>query len=218
MKRKALLCAVLALTLLFSVQPAAALTSNQRETVIEATTRMPVISLFVPGTVDITINPYQMPVQIGDEESDEQIICSPAYIVSYSDIPIKVDITVTGSVYPDSDITLVPSPTNGAGSDKRVFAYFEMLQCSTEYWDEVPWAAAYDSSKHIVVGDGTAATKRGAVTLPPLDLEGELQENAYAWFRLAGDAVRAPTNGWNENDGICATVVFTFTPQSYVSD
>lgn len=216
MKRKELLCAAVALLLLVFTQPASALTSNQRETVIQATTRVPVISVTVPANVDIMINPYRMPVQIGDEESDAQILCNPAYILSTSDIPLKVDVTVTGSVYTNSDLTLVSTPTNGAGNSKNAFVYFEMQQTSIDDWEYVRWDPAFDAAKHIIV-TATAQIKREMVTLPPLDLEGELQENAYAWFRLAGDAARAPAIEWNTGDGISVSVAFTFTPQSYVS-
>lgn len=217
MKRKALLCALAALTLLFSAQPAAAaLTSNQRSTEIKAETRLPIINVIVPASVNIMINPYRMPVQIGGEESDETIVCSPAYILSTSDIPLKVDITVTGSVYPESDMVLVTSPTHGAGTGKNAFVYFEMQQNNTEYWDEVVWASSYDSTKHIVITKGGSTTKKGIVTLPPLTLDGELAANAYTWFRLSGDAVRMPASEWNTQDGINVTIAFTFTPQSYV--
>lgn len=111
MKRKALLCATLALILLLSA-PSAVLASGQPETVIEGTTRLPVISVTVPASVDIMINPFQMPVAIGNGESAEQIICSPAYILSTSEVPVRVDVTVTGSVYAKSDMSLVSSPTD----------------------------------------------------------------------------------------------------------
>lgn len=217
MKRKELLCAVLALTLLFSVQPAAALTGNQRETVIEGIARLPVIEVVVPAYVDIMINPLEMPVWIGGEETDAQIICDPAYIVSFSEVPLKVDVTVTGAVFPDSDMTLTNQPTQGAGNQKSVFAYFEMQRSSSEYPEDVTWDARYSATKHLVVKNGGSTSKKEIVTLPPLTLEGELPENAFAWFRLTGDAVKAPTNAWNENDGISVSVAFTFTPLPYGS-
>lgn len=215
MKRKALLCAILALTLLFSAQPASALTSNQRATEIEATTLLPVINVVVPASVDIMINPLKMPVSIGGEDSDDQILCSPAYIVSYSNIPLKVDVKVTGSVYSGSDLTLTTSPTNGSGTSKRAFLYFEMQQTSIDDWEYVRWDPTFDASKHINVTTAPH-TKNDMVTLPTLTRDGDLPENAYAWFRLAGDAARAPTNEWSTNDGINVTVAFTFTPVSYV--
>lgn len=218
MKRKALLCAMLALALFLSTQPAAALTSNQRETVIEGIARLPAIEVVVPSSADIMINPLEMPVWIGGLETDEQIICYPDYLLSYSEVPIKVDVEVTGSVYPDSDLTLANSSTGGTGTAKRAFVYFEMQQSSSEYWEDVQWDAGYNSSKHIPVRADRPSSKPGIVTLPPLTQEGELPENAYAWFRLAGDAAKKPTNAWNENDGISVTVVYTFTPLSYNSN
>lgn len=216
MKRKALLCAILALILLFPAQPASALTSNQRETVISADTRLPIISVSVPSNADIMINPYRMPVQIGNEESEQPIVCSPAYIYSSSDVPLKVDVTVTGSVYPGSDMTLVSSPAGVQGTAKNVFLYFEMMQCSTGYWEEIHWDYSYDSSEDIVVMDGVPVTKREMVTLPPMRAEGDIQNDDFTWFRLAGDAARASTIEWNTNDGVSVTVTFTFTPVSYV--
>lgn len=221
MKRKALLCALLALILLVPAQPAAALTSNQRETVIEAMARLPIIEVIVPSSADIMINPFEMPVWVGAFETDQQIICYPDYIISYSEVPVRVDVEVTGSVFPDSDLSLANSPTNGGGTAKRAFAYFEMQQSDASYWEGVRWDPSYNSSKHIVVAE-TARTKKGMVTLPalPLDyyMDGLLAENAYAWFRVAGDVAKSPTNPWTESDGISVRVVYTFTPLHYSSN
>lgn len=223
MKRRALLYVLLALTLLTVLpKPAAALLSNERSTVIEGVARLPVINVVVPANVNILINPYEMPVSIGDGVYTDQIICNPAYIVSYSDIPLKVDVTVTGSVYPDSDMTLVSSPTYGAGTSKKAFAYFEMQTADWDFPQAVQWDPAYNPAKHIVVANGVTKTKQNIVTLPALplnyDIYGMLAEDAYAWFRLTGDAARNPTSEWNTMDGMKVTVAFTFTPISYMTN
>lgn len=217
MKRKALLCAMLALALLCSTQPAAALISNQRAIVISGEARLPAIEVVVPSSAAVMINPYMMPVQVGTLETDEQIICYPEYLLSLSEVPIKVDVKVRGSAYSNSDLTLAAAPTGGTGSAKRVFAYFEIQQSDAIYCDEVQWDAGYNASKHIRVSE-TEQSKEGMVTLPPLTLEHELPEKAYAWFRVAGDATRNPTQEWNENDGISVTVVYKFTPLPYSSN
>ncbi len=220
MKRKALLCVLLALILLCSTRPAAALLSNERGIVIEGTSRLPVIDVVVPASVNILINPFEMPVSIGDGVYTDQIICSPAYIFSRSDIPLKVDVSITASVYPDSDMTLATAPTYGSGTSKRAFVYFEMQTSDWEYPELVQWDPAYNSAKHIAVADGVTKTKQNILTLRPIT-EGEYglpPKNAYAWFRLAGDAARDPTSEWNNKDGIRVTVAFTFTPQSYVTN
>lgn len=220
MKRKALLCVLLALTLVAAIpQPAAALLSNERSTVIEGITRLPVISVVVPASVDIMINPYEMPVSIGDGVYTEQIICNPAYIASYSDIPLRVDVTLTGNVYEGSDMRLVSSPTNGTGTQKNAFVYFEMVRSSELFWGSVPWESGFaNKPNQILVTQGGSSAKQGVTVLPVLGEWGMIPENGYAWFRLAGDAARNPESPWTVQDGINVAVTFTFTPISYITD
>lgn len=219
MKRNALLCAMLALILFCSTQPAAALLSNERGTEIKGIARIPVIDVVVPASVNILINPLEMPVSIGDGVYTDQILCSPAYILSKSDIPLQVDVTLRGQVYPESNMTLSASPTNGAGDRKRAFVYFEMQRSNWEYHELVQWDPAYDPMKHIVISEGVLKAKQNVVTLPPYTdgMYGLPPENAYVWFRLTGDTVTDPAIEWNEKDGISVTVTFTFTPVSYVT-
>lgn len=216
MKRKVLLCAVLALTLLCSTQPAAALLSNERGTVIEATSRMPVISVIVPTSAEVYINPFQLPIVIDSESRREQIVCTPAVIASVSDIPLKVGVTVTGAIKEGSDMTLAAAPTGGTGTSKSAFVYFEIVQSDWDYVRNGLWAAAYDPAKHIRIVSGVSQTMTDMLTLEPLNKYGEIAKGGYAQFRLTGDAVRKPTNEWNEKDGMDVTVAFTFTPVSYV--
>lgn len=199
-----------------TVSPAAALLGNERGTVIEAVARMPVISVSVPSSAGVVINPFQFPVEIEGENKREQIICTPAVISSSSDIPLKVSVTVTGTVTPESDMTLATAPTGGTGTVKSAFVYFEIVQSS---WGEVRkslWATAYDPAKHLRIISGAPQTGTDMLTLSPLNKFGEIAKGGYAQFRLAGDAVRNPANEWNEKDGIDVMVAFTFTPVSYV--
>lgn len=218
MKRKVLSSALAVLILLCcSTRPAAALLSNQRATVIEAMARLPVISVSVPTSADVLINPFQLPVEIDGESNWEQIICSDAVMSSSSDIPLSVSVRVTGSVKAGSDLILADSPTNKTGTEKKAFVYFEIVKSD---WDEVRrslWAEAYDPAKHVRVVSGTPQTGTDMLTLEPLNKYGEIARGGYAQFRLAGDAVQKPTSAWNENDGIDVMISFTFKPISYVN-
>lgn len=216
MKRKALFCALVVLVLICSTQPAAALLSNERGTVIESSTNMPVINVTVPSSAEVYINPFQLPLEIDNESRREQIVCTPAVIASASNIPLKVSVTVTGTVKQGSDMTLATSPTGGIGTVKSAFVYFEIVQSDWDYVRNGLWAAAYDPAKHIRIVSGVSQTMTDMLTLEPLNKYGEIAKGGYAQFRLAGDAVRKPTNEWNEKDGMDVTVAFTFTPVSYV--
>lgn len=219
MKRKALLCAALVLTLFCFSQSAAALLSNERSTEIEGKTRLPVINVTVPSSVNVMINPYEMPVSVNNGLYTDQIICSPAYLVSRSDVPLRVDVKVTGRVYDGSDLHLVSTPTNGTGTDKNAFIYFEMVKSSELYWGDVAWESGYaNKPNQLLVTEGTSTSKQGVTILPVLGEWGLVPDNGYAWFRLAGDAVRNPTSEWNSGDGISVAVAFTFTPLPYSSN
>lgn len=215
MKRKKLFCALAAFLLLFSQPSAEALLSNERSTVIEGLARLPVINVIVPVSANVIINPFELPVWIGGEESEAQIISSSSYLVNASEVPMNVGITVTGRVKEGSDMTLASSPTGGNGSQKQAFIYFEIQKSSTNEPEGVTWDTSYDPSKHILVIEGTPNGKSDLLRLPAITREREVAAGGCAPFRLTGDAVRNPTNEWTGKDGIYVTVAFTFTPLHY---
>lgn len=218
MKRKRLFCVVLALVLLFSAKPAAAANrENQRSITITASCRRPIVRVAVTNYASVYINPLNLPVYIDGEAETDQIISTPACAVNYGDVPLAVDISVTGVVKDGSDMTLSPAPTNGAGTTKSAFVYFEIKQDNVEDPEYVKWDDAFDPSKHIVISNGGTTTKQNIFTLNPMTLDGDVAEGGCAPFRLAGDAVKEPTNAWNSKDGINVAVSFTFTPVAYES-
>ncbi|MDE6936139.1 MAG: hypothetical protein K2P26_11060 [Oscillospiraceae bacterium] len=214
MKRKRLLCAVLALVLLFSAQPAAAaLAPNARSIEITADCRIPIIQVTVPSSGEVYINPLELPVDIGTgRRYSGQIFSTPACIANESEVPMQVDLTLTASVREGSTMTLASAPTGGEGTAKSAFVYFEMQQSDTDNPKRVYWDPKYDPAKHIVIQDGMSIKKPKIMTLPPMTREGWVADGGYAPFRLTGDAVRDPTDEWTEKDGIDVTVAFTFTP------
>ncbi len=219
MKRKRLLCVVLALALLFSAQSAAAAAeaANERSMIITATTRLPVVEVTVPSVGNVYLNPFQLPVDVNGEYTNEQVISYPLYVSSESDAPLQVDVQVTGAVKPKSDMTLASSSTKGSSSkDKMAFVYFEMHSSRSYDPYDVEWDAAYDASKHIPVLTG-GASKTNVVTLSPLGMYGEPVAGSYAAFRLTGDAIVSPASAWTSQDGIDVTIAFTFTPIPFES-
>ena len=220
MMRKRLLCVVLTLAMLFSAQSAAAAaqTGDNWSMIITADTRLPIIDVTVPGSAWVYINPYRLPVAIEDTESYDQIVCDPSYILSESDVPLSVDVRVTTTVYPDSDMLLVSSSTKGlSGGSKRAFIYFEMQSADPNDPDAVEWDKAYDANKHILLTtSATGQTKKDLLTLQPLTMYGEVPDGGSAAFRLTGDAVVSPQNPWTAQDGLSVSIVFTFTPIPYV--
>ena len=216
MKRKRLLCVVLTLALLFSAQSAAAAAeaANERSMIITATPRLPVIKVTVPTNGQVYLNPLQLPVDIYGEATTDKIISYPLTIANESDCAIQVDVRVSGAVKAGSNMTLASSPTNGTGTSKSAFVYFE-IQSSDPYDPySVEWAPSYDAAKHIPVTTG-GSSKSNVVTLEAVSMYGEVKGGAA--FRLTGDAVRTPADPWTAKDGIDVTVAYTFTPIPFES-
>ena len=218
MMRKQLLCAILALVLLISAQPAAMATSNQRGTEFTTTTKLPTINVTVPGKGSVVINPLGLPVSIGGTDSTDQIVCTPRQLINKSDVRLSVDISVTGAVKEGSDMELASSPTGGAGTVKKAFVYFEIHQADTDDLDHFEgWDEEYDPLEHIVVENGIEHEVEEIMILPAKTLDGGIAPGGYAPFRLAGDAVKNPDNAWKKTDGINVVIAYTFTPLSYDS-
>lgn len=213
--RKRLLCVVLTLAMLFSVQSAAAATGTTQSTVITATLtdKTPTIKVTVPATAEVFVNPHQLPVSINSKSTREQIISTPCLITNESDVPIQVDVTVTGTINEGSNMSLVTRTTkNSTSTSKRAFIYLEFQPADTNDLKKVKWDAAYDKSKHIVVTTA-ARSKANVLTLAETTLDGEIAEKGgYAAFRLAGDVIASPKKAWTEDDGLTVEVAFTFTP------
>lgn len=218
MKQRRLICAVLALVLLLSAQSALAaeVPPNGRELTIAGDCRIPIISVTVPTSSTVYINPLELPVNIGTSKRQRgQILSTPACIANNSQVAMQVDLTITASVKEGSDMTLASAPTGGEGTEKSAFIYFEIQQSDTYKSKYVNWDPAYDPAKHIVIQDGMSVTEENILKLPPITEKGKVADGGYAPFRLTGDAVREPTDAWTAADGINVTVAFTFTPLHY---
>lgn len=219
MKKLRLFCAVLALVLLFTAQPATAVaeTGNIRTTTISATYTEPTILVTVPTTGTIYLNPLKLRVDVDGASRNEQILSRTCFIANKGNIPLQVDVSVTGALAEGSDMTLASSSTKGSTSkSKRAFIYFEMQRVDEDEESIVQWDKAYDASKHIVVSDGETKSKQNILKLGAKPINGTEVKGGYGAFRLTGDAIVAPENEWHSKDGLMVEVAFTFTPLSYV--
>lgn len=208
MKSKQFVLLFVALLLFGMTIPASAvsLTGNSN-TRFTATYTAPEITVTVPATAEVFINPYRMPVIIGSEETDAQIMSTPACIKNMSEVPISVSVSVTGAIKEGSNMRLVMSTTQGTKlTSKSAFIYFEIQAADSDDPDAVYWDEEYDAAKHLVVRT-YARTMKNIVAL---GADGE--EGCFGAFRLTGDCVARPKTAWTEDDGIDVTISFTFTP------
>lgn len=198
MKKTFMLGAVLAL---FLTVPAFA---SEYCTRIDARCNLPEISVVVPAPGGVFINPYKLPVSIEADDSTAQIISTPAAIENKSEVPLNLTVTISGTVKEGSSLYLTSTPTEGVGTGKRVFVYFEIQ--ASDSADEANWDSEYDAMKHVVVRT-TAKTMKNIVALDAAD-----GTNRFGVFRLTGDCSTHPREDWTEADGVDVEIAFTFTP------
>lgn len=203
MKKQLLLCLILAL-----LSGTAFASGDQRSTAVDARCDLPEISVVVPATAEVFINPYRIPITIESTEVSAQIVSTPACIENKSEVPISVTATLTCALKEGSDMRLYSSTTQDPEmpiTTKGAFIYFEM-QAAPDI-DLVVWDPEYDMEKHQIVRLGTSRPRKDMVVIAQAD-----QPDHFGAFRLTGDCVAVPRFPWTEADGIEVEIAFTFTP------
>lgn len=204
MKKRILLLVVLALVL--STQAFAS--REQYSTKIDAVCNLPEISVIVPATAEIFINPYQLTLSIEGTNTNAQIVSSPACIENKSEVPLSVTVTLNCDVDPKSDMRLVTSSTRGENINRKyAFIYFEIQANNSSNANRATWDSEFDEERHIIVRDGETRPRTNMVTIDQAD-----RSNHFGAFRLTGDCVSEPRDPWTESDKIDVAITFTFTP------
>lgn len=206
MKKRLKLCLILALLLSLS-SPAYALAAQGSSTEITAEPYLPDIKIevVVPAAGNVYINPYQLPIKVDGKIENKQVISDTFGIENQSEVPLKVDVAVTGKIKPRSTMGLLTrSASSVTTTMKKAFIYFEIHAVSD--LSSVTWDSRYSSTKHIVVRESTQF-KKGMIILDMCD-----KEKRFGAFRLAGDCVKNPSEPWSNEDGVEVEAVFTFTP------
>lgn len=179
------------------------------KTEVAGTTEAPTISITVPQSGAVVVNPYKMTVKVDEQtNSTDQIISAPQYITNGSDVPISVSATVTGTVSDNSGIVFATSTLKGNETTKSIFMYLEIAKTSAVATPP-SWAAAYDAKANnlaVVVGS-KGTTKKDMVVM---DATGG--ENAFAAFRLAGAVATNPAKAWTSTDAVTVSIAYTFAP------
>lgn len=196
---------VLALMALLAA-PAFAAGADGYRTEITALCELPEISVVVPATAQIFINPYQVPVSIASTESTAQIVSTPASIENKSKVPLQVSVTAVGTVWDGSSLFLTGASTGGTGVIKRAFLYFEMRASAAAVLPQSDWDAAYDAQKHLIVRDFEMPERKMAI------LSATGGTKPFGAFRITGDCSTAPREAWSEEDGVDVKIAFTFSP------
>ena len=213
MKLKRILSIALTLTMVLALSVPAMAAEQTKTTNITGTTQTATISVVVPATGKVIVNPYQMEVDISEDQDgselvQDQIISATQQIANTGEVPLNVSIAVTGTVA--GQAKLATSTWTTEPTTNTVFMYFEILPNGDGTADPA-WAGSYDKTKtdsQIIVAT-SAKTVKDMFTLDEKD-----GDNYYAAFHLAGEAASTPVTAWTAADKVDVAVAFTFTPTS----
>lgn len=187
------------------------------------------LAVTVPTTGKAVINPYGLPIALSEKYSiSGQGIsnAAPLTVQNRSAVPLKVNASITSAKTGNFDFETGGSLTST--TDNKGLVKFEMFpapaltETTLENEDVlIGGFAALDSANALpaggvqlmgVAGNPDAATN--ILTLREGSADGSLQAGGAAYFRLTGEAVKAPTTPWAADDGFTATIAFTFEPTS----
>lgn len=209
---KKVLSFILALTLVLALAVPAFATDTELDAstlangaTIDYTTSTEVgtISVTVPSSGEMKLNPYGLSITVGSDSISDPVISPLQFIVSDSDSKIKVSAAVTGTV--SGNAKLATATTVNADpplTTNSVFLQFATQVVADASVDPADFAPA----NKLVVSSRATVTDLGV-----LDNKTDATKVALA-FKLMGDAVTNPKVAWTANDKVAVSVAFSFAP------
>lgn len=199
------------------------------------------LAVTVPTSGKAYINPYGLPITLGETFIANQQITTiaPLTIQNKSQVGLAVKanlkVTATGA-------TLVNIGDATSTNTKQVAVRLEVFEAPTLTADTIEDTetlnatfAALKTADAVIklpatttnnpsTGGGSGDDSTENFVLREGDTEGNVQAGGAAFFRLAGEVSElsastiAGGTDWTKTDGFSATIAWTFTPQDYVKD
>ena len=160
--------------------------------------QQPVISVSVPDSGWVVVNPYRLEVVRDGIASNQQIV-SPAMILqNQSTVPVRVDAKALGTVPLGSEAEFVPSAPQLDAVGKEVFLFLEFQG----FWGNDPlWSGQFTGAANQLAVDSLGTAKEGVMTM---------EAGGAGALRVFGSAAEAPSAPWTAADTVNISVVFTF--------
>lgn len=168
--------------------------SYSQKVTVSSEITTPTISITVPTTATVTLNPYK----IGE---DAKQVSSDVYeISSASNVPIDVNATLKGVASDGSGVVLATAALTGKETTKSVFMYLEA------YTDSMDEKVDGKQAGQLIVGK-TAVTKKAIASLAEGDSEAQTVKYAFS-----GACSTTNTTAWAETDTVDIELTWSFTP------
>lgn len=219
MKTRRLLALVLAATMVMGLSVTASAsatldgTKMEQEVTVTQTTTVPIISITVPTTAAINLNPYKLDVQVGTQATDlstQQVISEPMKVKNGSNVPIIVSYTAKLEVPQSSKIVLATSAPAATVTTKSAYIFAKAAKVDAEANVPAKGAAiAYDKNDCLVL-TAKEQTKSAAFTLPKVGGTSESPVYSFGYVAFGGSLATKPTEAWAATDTVNVTLKFSF--------
>ena len=170
---------------------------------------IPVISVEVPDSGHILINPYRLKVQHGSDTVQDEIISDTSVLVNRSNVALSVQASAIGWAEDSSSAVRFVDDVNDM-QNKDLFVYYEFQNASDQSGD-VRWSGSYSgASNQLVVRNGANAASElsEVLTIPAADDDSP----TYVALRAFGSASVPSAGSWKKTDTVNIRVAFTFIP------
>lgn len=199
---------------------------------------LPVKLNLISSATDVTSGDTKPGQEASDSSiKNQQIVTEPLFIKNRSEVNLAVSAKVTGIIPADATENAIFGQTEASNvkfssepiktqTDNSVFAYLQMkiakgltdestagelVAAYTDWTDD-----SYDKKADVLVStkenslDNMVILAAGAESATPGELEAT--NGSVAMFRIAGQVVTEPKNGWLSSDTFRIQIVFTFRP------
>lgn len=203
----------------------------ENSTKFETTFNQPEIAVTVPQSGNATINPFGLPVMLGEEValSGQPITSLPVLVENRSPVALAVSASVKSTVkgsFTFSDTAIADNETGNKGNVKfqmfpapGVTEGYDIAEFYQMFADLTDDTAGHDAAKDITLkasASGQPDPKADNIIVLREASGGELQNGGAAFFRLSGTVAKRPTTAWVAADGFEALIQFSFEPSEYV--
>lgn len=159
-----------------------------------------VISVSVPDTGWVIVNPYRLDVVRDGMASSRQVVSPAMVLQNQSAVPVRVDARALGTVPAGSGAKFAPWPPAPDTAEKEVFLFLEF---QTFWGGDTLWTGEFNDSPNQLAVSPLGAEKQGVMTM---------EVGGQGALRVFGSAAEAPASAWTAADTVDISVAFTFTP------
>ena len=160
----------------------------------------PVISVSVPDTGWVLVNPYGLEVEREGLITNQQVVSPAMVLENQSTVPVRVDARAVGTVPAGSEAVFAADPPGEEAADKEVFLFLEFQS----FWgNDALWSGRFTDAANQLAVSPLGAWKQGVMTM---------DAGGRGALRVFGSAAVNTALPWTGADTVNITVAFTFTP------